>query len=878
MADQRQSSGFVPPSFGIESNVPTERGIDFARSTGNAKRSLRRGASNLRGASVAWTRRAGKALSCAGVASCAVMLVAVSEGARTAYAATTACVPNTACIPATTGETVAILELAAPTSSEFILRGTIPVPRNTYPRADGLIPFSVRDSDGTLIPAQVERVTWHADQAQGADVVEVLARVHRPNVAPGTRIQYEIVDAPHPRKRPSLNARVRALLTTPNGIRITTDDVFGNRYKVDIREGLGSRQVLRLGSEVLTMRYYGMLTPLPGSDANALPHMMGVHSYISYWALEDVITIDLRIHNGACNVDKTDPIDDCQKQLYFSSVDVLVPDDWVGLQDFDDPTLGGMRPGSNCEVFQLVKSSSTGDAHVMPVRGQMERRIAITPVGNEARAREFLDQRFLGFCRPGTNAQGTPLWSWWNPSTPNYYPQRHRLPELAHLGEVNIRGRYNFELSHINDAITTGVSFNSYPIHSPSLGWAHPWGVKYGGMTGGTEINLYDGFLLAYGASREGYRLFELRHRMYSDRMPNCYYKKNGDPTSIFDWIQHGTSFDWIPSAFYNGVVGSFDMFGFNQATNAHVAYAQANNLTPAYETDLFEHEAIDLQHAIRYLNNPKVLVWLGNDAMSKDDIRMQAEVSRLSYHHMPTSSNGQAVVTGMLSDINFVNLHPGKGFEYGRDNGWQNDAMLAAYSFGTPAWRSAARNWFDRQVDMLMTGQIPCTGMIQSVDSSQLLNGEHRARQSIEQAIVENSLWGMRQCVYRGVDPVRTLQVENILRESTYAMISYPAWSSQLKGPWAVVATGPTNISLPVYCAATFPVDNTTDNGADKYQTWSSFAYGFELTGDPTFLQRAFEMAGSQNDLLWELQNDMWQYLENRAALFSLVYSNNYP
>jgi hypothetical protein len=331
-----------------------------------------------------------------------------------------------------------------------------------------------------------------------------------------------------------------------------------------------------------------------------------------------------------------------------------------------------------------------------------------------------------------------------------------------------------------------------------------------------------------------------------------------------------------VPSAFYNGIVGTFDMFGFNAVNMSHVGYAATNNLKPTYEQDLLEHDTIDLQHLTRYLNNPMVLAWLGNDAMSKDDIRMAAEVSRLSYHHMPTSPGGQAVTTGMLADIQFVNQNPGDGFGYGRDNGWQNVAMLAAYSLGKPAWRASARNWFDRQVDLIMNGQM-CTGMIQSVDSNQLLNHQHRARQSIEQAIVENSLWGMIESVYRGVDAVRTAQLRSILTDSVYSMIGFPGWSSTLKGPWAVVATGPLNTSLPPYCTA-LPPDNSTDGGADKYQTWSSFAYGFELTGDPTFLQRAFEMAGSQHDLLWELQNDNWNYMENRAALFSLVYSNNYP
>src|SRR5262249_19638784 len=161
-----------------------------------------------------------------------------------------------------------------------------------------------------------------------------LARVHRPNVALDTRIRYEVVDAPHMASRPTLNPLVRALLTTPDGLRLRTRDVYGNTYKVDLRLGNLGRQLLRIGSEALTMRYYGMLTPIAGSNANALPHLMGVHSYVTYWSKEDVISIDLRLHNGACNLDKVDPIDDCEKQLYFDQIEVLVPDNWVGMQDF----------------------------------------------------------------------------------------------------------------------------------------------------------------------------------------------------------------------------------------------------------------------------------------------------------------------------------------------------------------------------------------------------------------------------------------------------------------------------------------------------------------------------------------------------------------
>ena len=76
-------------------------------------------------------------------------------------------------------QTVAVFELGAPSVNEFTLRGTVPVPKGTFPRSDGKIPFAVKDFDGTLVPAQVERVSSYPRYADGADVVEVLARVHR---------------------------------------------------------------------------------------------------------------------------------------------------------------------------------------------------------------------------------------------------------------------------------------------------------------------------------------------------------------------------------------------------------------------------------------------------------------------------------------------------------------------------------------------------------------------------------------------------------------------------------------------------------------------------------------------------------------------------
>ena len=87
-----------------------------------------------------------------------------------------------------------VLRVEAPKVQSFVLHGTLPVRAGTFPRADGKLPFQVRDSDGTLVPTQVQTVSRFASTKSGADVVEVVARVQAPAGAqPGTPLAYQVV-------------------------------------------------------------------------------------------------------------------------------------------------------------------------------------------------------------------------------------------------------------------------------------------------------------------------------------------------------------------------------------------------------------------------------------------------------------------------------------------------------------------------------------------------------------------------------------------------------------------------------------------------------------------------------------------------------------
>ena len=774
--------------------------------------------------------------------------------------------------------TVAILELGAPGLDDFVLRGTIPVPPRTYPRSDGLQPLGVLDSDGAIVAAQVEAVTAYPISSHGAAVVEVLARVKRPVGAnPGDRIQYEVVEFPHPSGRPQLTPAVRSLLGAPGSVLLTTLDVFDNEYRIDLLEGKGSKRILRRGRAVFQTRQYGALEPVaPKSGAQGtLPHMMGVHAYVSAFSGEDVICLDLRLNNGASGLDKSDPIDDPQAKLYFDALEVRVPAGWTVLQDLSDPFLGTPTTNGNQTVLPLVAPNNDGSMHVMGVQAQFHRRLALTPKGNESRATAILGEAGLGFAREGTTLSGERLWSWWNPDTANYYPQRYRLPNLDHIGHQAARQKLGGDFSLYASYLASGGAQGTYPLHAGVLGWAHPWGVKYGGMTSGTEISLYDGVVVAYAASTPGYRLAQLMHRMYSDRQPDVIYNKDGDPTRLSQWVITGASFSYVNMLFFLTPSASPDPFGFTKAPTFQVSHVAQQGLQPTYEAELLAHLPIDLQHLVRYTNSPKVLTWLGNDALAKDDLAMQAEIARLSYHDLPNASSGSAQVSGMLHDLQHVAAYPGTGLSFGRGEGWILDAMLCAYAIQTPAWRSEARPWFDVLTQMLRQGQSECNGFIQSTVASKILNGQWAARQSIEQAITEHALWGLKETVYRGEDPQKVFSLELVLGKSIRAMINYPAWVATQNGPWSHLAVGPVDPLLAPYCG--FLPPGGASNGTDKSQTWSSFAYGYELSGDPIYLQRALEMAGGSN-LLPAVQAFKYDRLDKMAALLALAQTVSYP
>lgn len=787
------------------------------------------------------------------------------------------------------GSPMAMVELEVPDEANFVLRATVPVPPGVWPSADGQVPAAVVDYDGSVVPAQVETVSRYAQDELGADVIEVLARVRRdPAVAPGTRVTYEVQYSPHaPAASPGtpgvedlaagatpIPSDLASLLGNPANLRVIGTDVFGHEYETRPLEGAHAK-LYRYGEVRSQLRTYDVMMPNPpvAGSTGTLPHFFGVHSYLSVSANESVLLMDVRFNNGADGNDTTTDTDDPLAKVYFEDVEIQVPNGWVVLQDGVDPYVGTQYSGGGGKRFPIVKPIGDGTMHVMPSQGQFHRRLAIAPAALASRAQSMLDLSGLAFVKQATDAStGAELLSWNYAGLARYFPQAHELPTFDHVGLESLRSTLSSEYQSLRGHIVNGTNEGAYPILSSNLGWAHPYGVGYGGMTGGSEINLYQGVRTAAARSADGYHRLMDNHRMAADRMPVTLYHADGQPSQVADWLVQEATYSYVPFFYFNGKDnGGSDPFGYGDAPTFQVEYVEANNLQPSYEAQLLGYQAHDTQHLVRFTRTPKALAWLGNDALSKDDILMEAENFHFEYHEHYNSFYKHVQSTGLLQDVNDVAANPGKGFVIGRGQGWGIDANNAAMAFSMDdAWRAETRDWMALITDTISAGQADCSGIIQSQVISHLFNSQYKARQSIEGAILENAIRGMQKRAFEGVDPTRTAMIEDILHDSYYGMISAMAWDPGNSAPYSHLAVAPLAAGAVPFCTPGDVPPDGIDQYLDAFQIWSSLAYAYEMTNNPVFLTYSEKMSGGPLRITLEAAGT--ENIGNRAALLALA------
>jgi len=786
------------------------------------------------------------------------------------------------------GDVVGLLRVEASESSSFLLRGTLPLPRGAWTQPDTQEPFVVLDHDGKQVTTQCEVVSRYASQQDGVDVAEVMAYVQRPPGAqPGDDLAYRVVYQPHavPADPPasvtslqgvsSLPGNLKTLLANPYSLVIEARDVFGNSYLALPLQGTGTKTLLKHGPMASQLRVATTLVPAPPKSGpkGTLPHHLGVTVYLTTNHADAKLGVELRFHNAHSGLDKADPLDDPLGRLYFESINLYVPDGWFFVQDYLDPFLSlPTTMPYGYRGFPLVAATSQG-MHGMDWQSQFHRRLMLTPDDQIGPAQARLRGAGLGFATRGTSpTSGAQLWSWWNLQTARWFPQSHLLPSLDHVPAGEIDAKLAAKKAELEQHLKYGTATGSYPVYATVLGHAHPYGVKYGGMTSGTDIHLNDGIKTVERGSLDGYNAILLALRMNADRMPNVLTNANGEPSTVNDWlidVPGGKSY--VPfKCFHTPSLDSQDPFGVYLAPTFQKDFVESQGLAAPFVSELAQYEPMDFQHLVRFTRLAKALAWVANDSLAKDELRAQAEVFHLSYHPFYNTPGGYPQSTGLRFDLEYIAQNGPVGFTFGRGEGWGLDCAVAAYATGTPEWRAQHRPWIDAIAAALRDGQSACTGFIQSTLASKFFGGDLRARQIIEQSIVENALRGMIETVYRGQDAVWTNELEETLRKSLYSMLNPMAWAPGQTAPWAFAAVGPKDEGAPPFCSIADVPAGGHSSYTDHYQNWSSFAYGFELTGDPVFLQFAELQIGG--DLVGFSLADGADNVENRAALLALL------
>lgn len=767
-------------------------------------------------------------------------------------------------------EVVAELTLDAPEAPEFLLHGTVPVPRGTLLPGATNSPLTVLAPDGTPLVTQAEIVSRYPRNEDGADVVEVLARVPVPaGASPGERITYQIARQPTPTDALKLHGAVKNLLATEGAFLFQTRDVFGHRYEADLGAIFrkDDPRVRRDGALVRELVGHEVMLPLAtvSGDEGTLPHAMGVHAWLRVFDQAGFVLLDVHAHNGLDGRDESDPADDCLDRLYIQGLSLRLPADWRVLHGFENPAGGSTKEvGNKTDHFLIDERPET--VHLMPRQSRFVRRYAIALPGWEDVARAALEEHGLGFATDGMNSAGQPLWSWWNPHTARYFPQRHRLPGLDHLGVAQMRQQLKSELAEHEHQILTG-SDGSYPFRSIPLGWAHPWGVAYGGMTGGDEIHPWDGLRTAAAASREGFRLAQLVTRAYSDRQPTALYNRAGKHTEVQDILVQGSNYLHAVSGFY---LRPSSGFGFEDAPQFQTAAVFAKGLDDRVHEEIERFKPIDLQHYIRYTRNLKVLCWQGNDSLARHLLLSSAEVWHLSFHRYYADNYGTAPSVGLLTRMLQVQADPGEGISIGRGDAWGLDCTAAAYSVADESWREGKLDWLEDIARLMEEGQSTCSGNIQSEFFFKLFDGRMLARRANESGYLDHALVGLIESVFRDRFEERARVLDEVLVASVRAGMHAPYWSNEHKAQFMSVGTSPSDRSFPEFCL------DVPSSGFDDYMTtehaWSSLAYAYQRTADPFFLQRAAQLLGGP--LFEDLHEDGEDWLESRAAILALVQS----
>lgn len=794
--------------------------------------------------------------------------------AGSVFAATAATLALTAPIhaaPAAPTQVVAKVSTIAPAPQFFVLEATLPVPPGTFIPGTSQLPLAIALGTETYT-TQIEVVSHYADPSQGADVLELIARVRRPSAAmPGDEIEFDVIRV---QRTPSTFHPTDAVSTliASGGIVLSANDLFGNEYRADlvgrVRDRHPSVEMIRNGAFLREMRSHEVMQPTTlGSGPTApAPHMLGAHVFTRTYANEDFLILDVLLHNGMVG-DLATPLDDPIHDIYFDELVLDLPSGWSMAVAHENPGLAAPVPNGARTEWPLVRALRYGQFHMVPQQSQFMRRIVVAR-GQVAleRGLRVLHRETRGFCVPGER-----LWSWWNPLTARFQATKFPLPNLEHLSLQGLRDGIQNEFDSHSLQIRSGAE-GGYPRYSSVLGWAHPYGVGYGGMTGGDEIEMYPNVVEAWVRDPVALRKLELRSRSYVDRQPIALFDIDGHAPLVEDHIvDAGTSNAHVPTYFHLRPSSS-NYFGLQSADRRFMEAAYMTARVPFYGKDLEDFMPIDFQHYTRYLNPHLGLVWLANDSLSKLQLELSCALFRFSFHKNLNSNWGHIQGTGLRQRIEDVAVNPGQGGEFGRGVGWALMASVAHYSVADTATRTRLYPWLRMVAETASSSQSVCTGNPTAIYISKSFKGFYRTRQSFEVGYFVNAAEAMRKTAFEGRSTTIDAMLVHFVAQAAYSTVSPPFWNSVENGQNRQVAARPTDLTLPEFCF-NLPANGIANiSYVDHESAMPAWSYAYQSTRDALFMQRSMEAVGGTGNVLTELEARGIERIHRFAPLLALM------
>ncbi len=796
------------------------------------------------------------------------------------------CAPKPECVlPPDPGNTVGILELDKPNSNEFVLHGTLPLPEGVYSGGGhDPIPFKVADADGSLVKAQVETVT--RSSKGGIQIAEIIAHVkNKPETSPGSGVvQYAIVfdpylDMPVTTTGTDFLGTVKGLpsdvitkiLQDPSSITIRTTDINGNTYAANVFQGVAKKSKGGNANDSLReVEFFSKLLPETIVGPSPLPHMMYVHTFVGTKTAEKSVSLGMRFSNSAAGLSGK-PEDATFNNMFFNNLEFCVNDSYRLMMDVNDFYFDPNPKQKGSKVcYDVVRSIGNGQFHMMDAMANFIREAVIHPIGEDAQARALLNGEGLGFNIAGKAPSGNDLYSWWNLQTQNYYMWGAPMPHFNFIGKSAIKSSSKNDMNYIEGLLEDGkchwvaaAGKCDSPKAVDNAGWAQPWGVKYGGMTSGVEIYDVDGEEPAYAATKQAYRWFGFRHRMMLDRQRSALF--NGDGTA-FDIAQL-----YAPCPNMPGVTGQLEEFTGSKPKGQVIKISsgidQTNTVSAMgglpYYYQLLNDKVnglmlIDWQHFARFSTPSLVRIFLGNDSLAKQTLKMYSNIIIAERTFLPKFQGGVCDYKDMYFALHGLettaqNL-PGTGVGVGREDAWTMAYVIARFSVENDQWRSQNKNWIDRYTDSLDKGQIKCTGEWQRVNIPGWMAED--SRRINEKQFLQSAMLGALHSVYEGVDSARENSIVNQVIIAENGNKSYPAGHNG--GTYTNMAVGPANDHSVVFCP-----DNHVwipgvelKSGCDNCEIGNGIAMAYYLSskygvGNPQdYKNRIYQLWGNLNNL----------------------------